>query len=95
MNFQQLRTCLFSKTRQLRYVEHYARLSFALRLYPIAIHNASVNTFQIWAEAVAHRRNEKYAHVTYFSARREQPYPGEDRILVPSPKVATYTLNRK
>lgn len=36
---------------------------------------------------------EKYAHVTYFfSGGREQAYPGEDRILVPSPKVATYDL---
>lgn len=36
---------------------------------------------------------EKYAHVTYFmNGGREQPYPGEDRILVPSPKVATYDL---
>lgn len=36
---------------------------------------------------------EKYAHVTYFfSGGAEQPYPGEDRILVPSPKVATYDL---
>ncbi len=36
---------------------------------------------------------EKYAHVTYFfSGGKEQPYPGEDRILVPSPKVATYDL---
>ena len=34
---------------------------------------------------------EKYAHVTFFfSGGREEPYPGEDRILVPSPKVATY-----
>lgn len=36
---------------------------------------------------------EKYAHVTYFmNGGREQPWPGEDRILVPSPKVATYDL---
>ena len=36
---------------------------------------------------------EKYAHVTYFfSGGREQPFVGEDRILVPSPKVATYDL---
>jgi 2,3-bisphosphoglycerate-independent phosphoglycerate mutase len=34
---------------------------------------------------------EKYAHVTFFlNAGREEPYKGEDRILVPSPKVATY-----
>ncbi|MEP6656956.1 MAG: 2,3-bisphosphoglycerate-independent phosphoglycerate mutase [Betaproteobacteria bacterium] len=36
---------------------------------------------------------EKYAHVTYFfSGGREAPYPHEDRVLVPSPKVATYDL---
>jgi 2,3-bisphosphoglycerate-independent phosphoglycerate mutase len=36
---------------------------------------------------------EKYAHVTFFlNGGREKPYRGEDRILVPSPKVATYDL---
>jgi len=36
---------------------------------------------------------EKYAHVTYFiNGRRETPFAGEDRYLVPSPKVATYDL---
>lgn len=36
---------------------------------------------------------EKYPHVTYFlNGGREQPFPGEDRIMVPSPKVATYDL---
>ena len=36
---------------------------------------------------------EKYAHVTYFfNGGREAAHPGEDRILVPSPKVATYDL---
>ena len=36
---------------------------------------------------------EKYAHVTFFfSGGREEPFEGEDRILVPSPKVATYDL---
>jgi 2,3-bisphosphoglycerate-independent phosphoglycerate mutase len=36
---------------------------------------------------------EKYAHVTYFlNGGREEPYDGEDRIMVPSPKVATYDL---
>ena len=36
---------------------------------------------------------EKYAHVTFFfSAGREKAFPGEDRVLVPSPKVATYDL---
>jgi 2,3-bisphosphoglycerate-independent phosphoglycerate mutase len=36
---------------------------------------------------------EKYPHVTYFlNGGREEPFPGEDRIMVPSPKVATYDL---
>lgn len=36
---------------------------------------------------------EKYAHVTFFfSGGREKEFPGEERILVPSPKVATYDL---
>ena len=36
---------------------------------------------------------EKYAHVTFFfNGGIEQPSPGEDRILIPSPKVATYDL---
>jgi 2,3-bisphosphoglycerate-independent phosphoglycerate mutase len=36
---------------------------------------------------------EKYPHVTYFlNGGREEPYTGEDRIMVPSPRVATYDL---
>jgi 2,3-bisphosphoglycerate-independent phosphoglycerate mutase len=36
---------------------------------------------------------EKYAHVTFFfSGGREEPFPGEDRELIPSPHVATYDL---
>ena len=36
---------------------------------------------------------EKYAHVTFFfNGGREEPFTGEERILIPSPKVATYDL---
>jgi 2,3-bisphosphoglycerate-independent phosphoglycerate mutase len=36
---------------------------------------------------------EKYAHVTFFfNGRTEEPFPGEERVLVPSPRVATYDL---
>ncbi len=36
---------------------------------------------------------EKYAHVTFFfNGGVEEPYAGEDRVLIPSPKVATYDL---
>ena len=37
---------------------------------------------------------EKYAHVTFFfNGGVEHPYPGEDRVLIPSPNVATYDLH--
>ena len=36
---------------------------------------------------------EKYAHVTYFfNGGVEAPYPGEERLLIPSPRIATYDL---
>ena len=36
---------------------------------------------------------EKYAHVTFFfNGGVEKPNPGEDRILIPSPKIVTYDL---
>jgi 2,3-bisphosphoglycerate-independent phosphoglycerate mutase len=36
---------------------------------------------------------EKYAHVTFFfNGGREEPFPNEERVLIPSPKVATYDL---
>ena len=39
---------------------------------------------------------EKYAHVTYFfNGGREEPFPGEDRELIPSPQVDTYDITPK
>src|SRR5262249_58539608 len=55
----------------------------------------------VLGEVVAHAgrtqlrmaETEKYPHVTYFlNGGREEQYSGEDRIMVPSPKVATYDL---
>ena len=55
----------------------------------------------ILGEAVSHAgkrqlrmaETEKYPHVTYFlNGGRETPFAGEERIMVPSPKVATYDL---
>ena len=56
------------------------------------------NTFGEWIAAHGMKQlriaeTEKYAHVTFFfNGGVEEPNPGEDRILVPSPKVATYDL---
>jgi 2,3-bisphosphoglycerate-independent phosphoglycerate mutase len=52
---------------------------------------------EVVADAGRHQlrmaETEKYPHVTYFlNGGREEPYAGEDRIMVPSPKVATYDL---
>jgi 2,3-bisphosphoglycerate-independent phosphoglycerate mutase len=45
----------------------------------------------LWQLRIA--ETEKYAHVTYFfNGGKEEPNPGEDRCLIPSPKVATYDL---
>lgn len=66
---------------------------------PVAFPNeAPVNTLgeTIAAAGLTQLRiaeTEKYAHVTFFfSGGREATLPGEDRILIPSPRVATYDL---
>lgn len=64
---------------------------------PEAIHN----TFGEYLGKLGLRQlriaeTEKYPHVTFFfNGGEEHVYPGEDRILVPSPKVATYDLKPK
>jgi 2,3-bisphosphoglycerate-independent phosphoglycerate mutase len=66
---------------------------------PIVVPPQSMNNILANVMADAHLRNlrvaetEKYAHVTYFfNGGVEKEYLGEDRILVPSQKVATYDL---
>ncbi len=92
--FPRERTVAFSA--QLGLVEYSADLNPLLRtLFPSeSLHNilgeivsgAGLRQLRI-------AETEKYAHVTFFfNGGREQVYPGEDRILIPSPKVATYDL---
>jgi 2,3-bisphosphoglycerate-independent phosphoglycerate mutase len=66
---------------------------------PVAYPKQSMN--KILAEVLSEHglkqfrtaETEKYAHVTYFfNGGFEEPYPGEDRHMVPSPMVATYDL---
>jgi 2,3-bisphosphoglycerate-independent phosphoglycerate mutase len=66
---------------------------------PVVIPPESLDNILANVLAQANMRNlrvaetEKYAHVTYFfNGGVEQPFPGEDRVMVPSPKVATYDL---
>ncbi len=59
---------------------------------------APVNTIGEYLSKIGKKQlriaeTEKYAHVTFFfNGGIENPYEGEDRILIPSPKVATYDL---
>lgn len=66
---------------------------------PVAFSPQSLN--HIFSDVISHlglkqlriAETEKYAHVTFFfNGGVEHPYPGEDRILIPSPKIATYDL---
>jgi 2,3-bisphosphoglycerate-independent phosphoglycerate mutase len=66
---------------------------------PMVVPPESLDNILANVMALANLRNlrvaetEKYAHVTYFfNGGVEQPFKGEDRLLVPSPKVATYDL---
>ncbi|MCU0864921.1 MAG: 2,3-bisphosphoglycerate-independent phosphoglycerate mutase [Planctomycetes bacterium] len=55
-------------------------------IFPQAISRAGMRQLRI-------AETEKYAHVTFFfSGGEEKEYPGERRVLIPSPKVATYDL---
>lgn len=67
----------------------------------VAVAYPTDNLTNVFGEVVADHdltqlriaETEKYAHVTYFvNGGREQPFAKEDRILVPSPRVATYDL---
>ena len=60
---------------------------------PEPVHSLA-EAFSEWGWRQFHvAETEKYAHVTYFfNGGVEAPWPGEDRLLVPSPKVATYDL---
>ncbi len=71
------------------------------RTFPFPIAFPPISLAHVLAEFLAElgrsqfhvAETEKYAHVTYFfNGGHEPPYPGEERVLIPSPKVATYDL---
>jgi len=79
--------------------EKYAHVTFFFRVMYILFVEKNMNPLErgivrrhaIVLQTIA--ETEKYAHVTFFfNGGRETPFEGEDRILVPSPKVATYDL---
>jgi 2,3-bisphosphoglycerate-independent phosphoglycerate mutase len=89
----------FSRTRVPRLARYACLTSYGDEFSRLPVAFAPQSVVNGFGEYVAQRglkqlriaETEKYAHVTYFfSGGTETPYPGEDRILVPSPKVATY-----
>jgi 2,3-bisphosphoglycerate-independent phosphoglycerate mutase len=67
--------------------------------FPVAFDNERLTHIlaEVWAGAgltnLRIAETEKYAHVTYFfNGGEEKPFGGEERIMIPSPKVATYDL---
>jgi 2,3-bisphosphoglycerate-independent phosphoglycerate mutase len=80
---------------------HYLTLTQYDATYPAPFIFAPAELARILGEVVSAAgkkqlriaETEKYPHVTYFfNGGVEQPYPGEDRKIIPSPKVATYDL---
>ena len=74
--------------------EYAADLPVAVAYHPQALKNVfGAYIADLGLKQLRIAETEKYAHVTFFfNGGREEPFSGEDRILVPSPKVATYDL---
>ncbi len=80
---------------------HYVTLTEYERALPVAVAYPPEYLQGTLGEIISDRgqsqlrvaETEKYAHVTFFfNGGREEPFPGEKRVLVPSPAVATYDL---
>ena len=74
--------------------EYAADIDAACILEPLVLHNTlGEHLSQLGRRQLRAAETEKYAHVTFFfSGGREAPFVGEERLLVPSPAVATYDL---
>ena len=83
--------------KKLHYVcmtQYDKKFSLPVVILPESLNNILANVMgQMNMRNLRVAETEKYAHVTYFfNGGVEQPFPGEDRIVVPSQKVATYDL---
>ena len=74
--------------------EYDQSLNLPMAFSPIRLHRILVKLFSEYeVKNLRLAETEKDAHVTYFfNGGEEQPFPGEERILIPSPKVSTYDL---
>ncbi|MGR9072658.1 MAG: 2,3-bisphosphoglycerate-independent phosphoglycerate mutase [Gammaproteobacteria bacterium] len=74
--------------------EYHEDFDFPVAYPPMAIANSLGEVVSnLGLKQLRLAETEKYAHVTFFlNGGREQPFAGEDRVLIPSPKVKTYDL---
>ncbi len=73
--------------------EYEAGLPVLVAFPPLVVASLAERFSQLGWRQFHVAETEKYAHVTYFfNGGVESPWPGEERLLVPSPKVATYDL---
>jgi 2,3-bisphosphoglycerate-independent phosphoglycerate mutase len=90
----------FARSRVVQFAHKLGMVEYSAELYPsyhalFAATSLDDNLGEVMSKAgltqLRIAETEKYAHVTFFfSGGREAPYAGETRILIPSPKVATY-----
>jgi len=83
--------------KNLKYItmtQYDAKFTLPFVIPPESLDNILANVMgQVNMRNLRVAETEKYAHVTYFfNGGVEKPFPGEDRLLVQSPKVATYDL---
>jgi 2,3-bisphosphoglycerate-independent phosphoglycerate mutase len=86
-----------SEPKNLKYVcmtQYDAKFTLPFVVPPESLENILANVMgQVNMRNLRVAETEKYAHVTYFfNGGVEKPFPGEDRLMVQSPKVATYDL---
>jgi len=90
----------FARSRVVRNIDMVTFTEYERDL-PVHVAFPSEDVRHTLGEVVSHQglgqfhvaETEKYAHVTYFiNGGREHPFPGEERLLVPSPRVATYDV---
>ena len=88
------RPFVLDKDRLLTLTQYSEELSCLCAFPPEAIHNSlGEHLARLGKTQLRIAETEKYAHVTFFfNGGREQPFEGEERILIPSPDVASYDL---
>lgn len=93
-NFSEFKREIYRKVFYVTFTEYFPGQSLPCLFPPVTyknvlgevISNNNIRQFRI-------AETEKYAHITYFlNAGREEPFKGEERVLIPSQKVATYDL---